>query len=70
MSMTPKQRLLTALQRGKPDRLPVTTHHLMLYFPDKYMGGNIQPGVLRALRPGRHHLACPAQTRSRKERLL
>lgn len=37
--MTPKQRLLTALQRGKPDRLPVTTHHLMQYFPDKYMGG-------------------------------
>jgi hypothetical protein len=39
MTMTPKQRLLTALQRGKPDRLPVTTHHLMQYFLDKYMAG-------------------------------
>jgi hypothetical protein len=30
--MTPKQRLLSALQRGKPDRLPVTTHELMQYY--------------------------------------
>lgn len=37
--MTPKQRLLTALQRGVPDRLPVTTHHLMQYFLDQYAGG-------------------------------
>ena len=37
--MTPKERLLTALNRGVPDRLPVTTHHLMPYFLDKYMGG-------------------------------
>ncbi len=37
--MTHKQRLLTALQRGKPDRLPVTTHHLMQYFLDKYFAG-------------------------------
>jgi hypothetical protein len=27
--MTPRGRLLTALARGVPDRLPVTTHHLM-----------------------------------------
>jgi uroporphyrinogen decarboxylase len=39
MSMTPKQRLLTAIQRGVPDRLPATTHHLMPYFLDTYMGG-------------------------------
>jgi len=39
MSMTSRQRLLTALDRGMPDRLPVTTHHLMPYFLDRYMGG-------------------------------
>jgi uroporphyrinogen decarboxylase len=37
--MSPKQRLLTALQRGLADRLPVTTHHLMPYFLRRYMGG-------------------------------
>jgi hypothetical protein len=30
--MTSRQRLLTALARGIPDRLPVTTHHLMPAF--------------------------------------
>ncbi|MFO7693572.1 MAG: uroporphyrinogen decarboxylase family protein [Vicinamibacterales bacterium] len=30
--MTPRERLLTALARGVPDRLPVTTHHLMPSF--------------------------------------
>ena len=39
MTMTSKQRLVTALERGTADRLPVTTHHLMPYFLDKYMGG-------------------------------
>ena len=39
MAMTSKQRLVTALQRGAADRLPVTTHHLMPYFLDTYMGG-------------------------------
>lgn len=39
MSMTSKQRMLTALDRGIPDRLPVTTHHLMTYFLDNIMGG-------------------------------
>ena len=37
--MTSKQRMLTALDGGIPDRLPVTTHHLMTSFLDKYMGG-------------------------------
>jgi uroporphyrinogen decarboxylase len=37
--MTPKQRFLAALNRQKPDRLPVTTHHLMPSFLDKYMNG-------------------------------
>ena len=37
--MTSKKRLLAAIERGKPDRLPVTTHHLMPYFLDTYMGG-------------------------------
>lgn len=39
MTMTPKQRLVAALERRAVDRLPVTTHHLMPYFLDKYMGG-------------------------------
>jgi uroporphyrinogen decarboxylase len=39
MVMTPRERLLTAIRRGLPDRLPVTTHHLMPYFLNKYMGG-------------------------------
>ncbi len=38
-NMTSKQRLLTALEKQKPDRLPVTTHHVMPYFLDTYMGG-------------------------------
>ncbi len=39
MPMSSKQRLLTAIQRGKADRLPVTTHHLMKYYLDTYEGG-------------------------------
>jgi uroporphyrinogen-III decarboxylase len=35
--MTSRQRMLTALTRGVPDRLPVTTHHVMLYFLKKYL---------------------------------
>lgn len=38
-AMTSRQRMLTALAGGVPDRLPVTTHHVMPYFLDKYMGG-------------------------------
>ena len=39
MVMTAKQRLLTAIAGGIPDRLPATTHHVMPYFLDTYMGG-------------------------------
>jgi uroporphyrinogen-III decarboxylase len=39
MAMTSKQRLLAALDGGVPDRLPVTTHHVMVYFLKEYMGG-------------------------------
>lgn len=43
-AMTSRQRMLTALTRsGIPDRLPVTTHHVMLYFLDKYMNGISYP---------------------------
>jgi len=35
--MTSKQRLLAAIERKIPDRLPVTTHHIMQYFLDTYM---------------------------------
>ncbi len=37
--MTSKQRFLKALRREIPDRLPVTTHHVMLYFLKTYVGG-------------------------------
>lgn len=37
--MTSRQRMLTALTGGVPDRLPVTTHHVMLSFLNKYFDG-------------------------------
>jgi uroporphyrinogen decarboxylase len=41
--MTSRQRLLRALDRGQPDRLPVTTHHLMPSFLRTHLeGGSAQ----------------------------
>ncbi len=37
--MTSKQRFLAAINGEKPDRLPVTTHHVQKYFLDHYMNG-------------------------------
>ena len=37
--MKSKERLLTALHGGKPDRLPATVHQWQGYHLDKYMGG-------------------------------
>lgn len=37
--MTSKERLMTALNKEKPDRLPVTIHQWQGYHLDKYMGG-------------------------------
>jgi uroporphyrinogen decarboxylase len=37
--MTSRERLLFALAGGQPDRLPVTTHHLMPWFLNTYLGG-------------------------------
>ncbi|MEW6579302.1 MAG: hypothetical protein AB1435_08910 [Chloroflexota bacterium] len=42
-AMTSRQRMLTALTGGVPDCLPVTTHHVMLYFLNRYMGGISYP---------------------------
>jgi hypothetical protein len=39
ITMSSKQRMVAALVRGVPDRLPVTTHHVMPYFLDRYMPG-------------------------------
>jgi uroporphyrinogen decarboxylase len=39
MTKTSKERMVIAIEGGKPDRLPATTHHVMPYFLDKYMGG-------------------------------
>ena len=36
---TSRQRLLAALNRQTPDRLPVTTHHLMPSFLDRFLDG-------------------------------
>lgn len=37
--MTSKERMLAAITKQVPDRLPVTTHHVMTYFLEKYMQG-------------------------------
>lgn len=37
--MTSKERLMTALNKEKPDRLPVTVHQWQGYHLDKYLGG-------------------------------
>ena len=37
--MTSRERMLAALNREIPDRLPVTTHHVMPSYLDKYMNG-------------------------------
>ena len=37
--MNSKERIMIALQGGKPDRLPVTVHQWQQYHLDKYMGG-------------------------------
>jgi len=37
--MTSKERMLAALNREKPDRLPVSVHQWQAYHLDKYMGG-------------------------------
>ena len=37
--MTSKERMLRALERGKPDRLPVSVHQWQQYHLDTYLGG-------------------------------
>jgi uroporphyrinogen-III decarboxylase len=37
--MTPKERMMTALHGGKPDRLPATVHQWQAYHLDHYMEG-------------------------------
>jgi len=37
--MNSKERFLKAIHREQPDRLPVTTHHVMPFFLNKYMNG-------------------------------
>ncbi len=39
MTLSSRQRMLKALCGQKPDRLPVTTHHVQPYFLNKYMKG-------------------------------
>ncbi len=37
--MTPKERMMTALRREKPDRVPATIHQWQQYHLDTYLGG-------------------------------
>ena len=37
--MTPRERMLTALDRGIPDRLPGTVHQFQPYYLERYLGG-------------------------------
>jgi uroporphyrinogen decarboxylase len=39
MTMTSRGRMLAAIDRQVPDRLPATTHHVMPYFLNTYMNG-------------------------------
>jgi len=45
--MNHRERLLTALERGKPDRLPATIHGWMDYWANKYMNGADQFEIYR-----------------------
>jgi uroporphyrinogen-III decarboxylase len=47
--MTSKERMLTALRRGKPDRLPITIHQWQPYHLQHYMGGVDQIEAFRAI---------------------
>jgi hypothetical protein len=38
-AMTSKERMMCALERGKPDRLPVSVHQWQPYHLDKFLGG-------------------------------
>ena len=39
MAMTPRERMLTALDNGRPDRLPCQVHGWMRYYLNTYLGG-------------------------------
>jgi uroporphyrinogen-III decarboxylase len=39
MAMTSRERMLTALSNGRPDRLPCQVHGWMQYYLDHYLGG-------------------------------
>ena len=41
-AMSPKQRLVAALDRRPTDHLPATTHHLMRHYLDKYLPGKTE----------------------------
>ena len=39
MTMTSRERMLTALDNGRPDRLPCQVHGWMQYYLDSYLDG-------------------------------
>ena len=45
--MNHRERMLTALEGGKPDRLPATIHGWMDYWNNKYMNGADQFEIYR-----------------------
>ena len=60
-SLTSKQRMLTALARGVPDRLPVTTHHVMKYFLGTYLDGKTDREFFDAFGLDAYHWTVPIQ---------
>lgn len=47
--MTSKERFVLALENKVPDRLPVTTHHVMEYFLKKIFRRNKSSGFLQQI---------------------
>ena len=55
-TMTPRRRMMAALTGAEmPDRLPVTTHHVMQYFLDHSMGGISTPEFFDAFGLDAYH---------------
>ncbi len=57
--MTSKERMLVALRRGKPDRMPVTIHQWQAYHLQKFMGGVDQLAAFQTVGLDASYLAWP-----------
>jgi len=57
--MTSKERMMVALRRGKPDRMPVTIHQWQPYHLEKFMGGVDQLTAFQVVGLDVSYLAMP-----------